>query len=127
MDLRRLAIVSLILAGCGISPDVHYQRGRLLLKQGKQKEAMVEAEAGWRAEPSWRFRILKADILLVLGESKAAADLLAFPEPPSDPESRVRLWMFNIHLYTGLALSVLTTIIGVTGSIIDISGGRVTQ
>ncbi len=33
-------------------------------------------------------------------------------------ESRVRLWMFNIHLYTGLALSVLTTIIGVTGSII---------
>ena len=93
MDLRRLAIVSLILAGCGISPDVHYQKGRLLLKQGKQKEAMVEAEAGWRAEPSWRFRILKADILLVLGEAKAAAALLAFPEPPTDPESRVRLCM----------------------------------
>src|SRR3984957_11202661 len=93
MDLRRLAIVSLILAGCGISPDVHYQKGRLLLKQGKQKEAMVEAEAGWRAEPSWRFRILKADILLVLGEAKAAAGLLAFPEPPTDPESRVRLCM----------------------------------
>lgn len=33
-------------------------------------------------------------------------------------ESRVRLWMFNIHLYTGLALTVLTTVIGISGSVI---------
>lgn len=86
-----LAILSLILAGCGVSPDVHYQNGRLLLKQDKLDEAMREAEAGMRAESSWRFRILKADVLVKSGQAKAAKELLAFPEPPSDPESRARL------------------------------------
>src|SRR5258708_2249875 len=93
MELRRLAIVSLILAGCGTSPEVHYDTARLLLKQGKLSEAMREAEAGWRAEPSWRFRILKADVLLQRGEAKAAKELLTSSEPPSDPESRARLKM----------------------------------
>ena len=93
MDPRRLAIVTLILAACGTSPDVHYQNGRLLLKQGKLTEAMREAEAGWQAESSWRFRILKADVLLGRGEAKAATDVLAGGELPSDPEFLARLWM----------------------------------
>jgi CHAT domain-containing protein len=93
MDPRRLAIVFLILAGCGTSPDVHYQRGRLLHKEGKFDEAMREANAGWRAESSWRFRILKADILLSRADVNAAKALLASKELPSDRESLARLRM----------------------------------
>jgi uncharacterized iron-regulated membrane protein len=32
--------------------------------------------------------------------------------------SAFRLWMFNLHLYTGLALGILTTLVGITGSIV---------
>jgi CHAT domain-containing protein len=101
MDLRRLAIVLSILAGCGMSPDVRYQKGRLLLRQGKLDEAMREAEAGMRAEQSWRFRILKADVLIVRSDAKAARELLAFSQPPSDQESLARLrmdqaWLENL-------------------------------
>lgn len=85
-----LAIALLILTACGTPPEAHYAKGRLLLKQGKPAEAMLEAEAGMKAEPSWRFRILKADVLLARGEAKAAKELLAFPQPPADPESRAR-------------------------------------
>jgi CHAT domain-containing protein len=93
MSLRHLAVASLILAGCGASPDVHYRDGRLLLKQGKLEEAMREAVAGMGAEPSWRFRILKADVLLARSDSKAAKELLAAPGVPSDPELIARLRM----------------------------------
>ncbi len=93
MGLRRLAVVFLFLAGCGTSPDACYQNGRLLLKQGKLDEAMREAETGLRAESSWRFRILKADILLARSDGKGAKALLASPELPTDPESRARLRM----------------------------------
>jgi CHAT domain-containing protein len=93
MELRRLAIVFLILAGCGTSPDVRYQNGRLLLKQGRLEESMREADAGLRVESSWRFRILKADILLGRSDIEAARQLLRSTEPPSDRESLARLRM----------------------------------
>jgi tetratricopeptide (TPR) repeat protein len=93
MDLGRLAIGFLILAGCGTSPDVRYQNGRLLLKQGKLKEAMREADAGLRAESSWRFRILKADILLSRFDVEAARQLLTSTDLPTDQESLARLRM----------------------------------
>src|SRR5260370_16852160 len=32
--------------------------------------------------------------------------------------SRLRVWMFNIHLYAGLALGLVITLVGVTGSLI---------
>ena len=32
--------------------------------------------------------------------------------------SRLRLWLFNVHLYTGLALGILVTVVGLTGSLI---------
>ena len=32
--------------------------------------------------------------------------------------SRFRFWMFQVHLYTGLALALLTTVIGISGSLI---------
>jgi CHAT domain-containing protein len=93
MDSRRLAIGFLILAGCGTSPNVRYQNGRLLLKQGRLDEAMREADAGLRAEPSWRFRILKADILLTRFDVDGARQLLTSTEIPSDQESLARLRM----------------------------------
>lgn len=88
-----LVIAFFVLAGCGTSPDAHYKNGRALLRQGKLPEAMREAEAGTSAEPSWRFRILKADVLLARGEGKAAKALLASAEPPSDPQLLTRLKM----------------------------------
>jgi uncharacterized iron-regulated membrane protein len=32
--------------------------------------------------------------------------------------SRLRLWMFNIHLYAGLALGIVITLVGLTGSLL---------
>jgi len=93
MDLRRLAIACLILAGCGTSPDAHYQNGRLLLKQGKFTDAMREADQGLRAEPSWRFRILKADVLLARSDVNRAKPLLESSQLPSDRELLARLRM----------------------------------
>jgi tetratricopeptide (TPR) repeat protein len=93
MRLHRLAVVFIALAGCGTSPDVRYQHGRLLLKQGQLAEAMREADAGFRAEPSWRFRILKADVLLARSDVNAARELLAPGQLPSDQETRARLLM----------------------------------
>ena len=71
----QLAIALLILAGCGTSPDVRYKNGRLLLRQGKRDAAMREAEAGLRAESSWRFRILKADVLIANFDNNSATEL----------------------------------------------------
>lgn len=87
------AILFFLLAGCGTSPDAHYQKGRLLLKQNKLDEAMREADAGMQAEPSWRFRILKADIFVARNDGNAAKKVLAFAEAPSDPELLARLRM----------------------------------
>jgi tetratricopeptide (TPR) repeat protein len=88
-----LAIAFLILAACGASPDVHYRKGRLLLKQDDLNGATREAEAGMRSEPSWRFRILQADIHLARHETRAAKEILASAEPPSDGEMLARLRM----------------------------------
>jgi CHAT domain-containing protein len=93
MRSRRLAVVCLILAACGTPSEVRYQNGKRLLKEGKLDQAMNEAEAGMRTEPSWRFRILKADVLLRRYDAKAAEALLAGGNPPSDPELLARLRM----------------------------------
>jgi CHAT domain-containing protein len=101
MDLRRLVIGFLILASCGISPDAHYKSGRLLLKKGKYNEAMREADAGFDTEHSWRFRILKADIVMrARSDIKTAKELLSFTPPPSpsDAESQARLLTDEAYL-----------------------------
>src|SRR5258708_4111802 len=92
MDLRRVAIGFLFLAACGTSPDAHYEKGRLLLKQGKFDDAAREAKAGFDAEKSWRFRVLEADIaLLARSDTKGAKELLSFTPRPTDPETLARL------------------------------------
>ena len=54
---------------------------------------MREAEAGFAAEPSWRFRILRADVLLARSDVTAAKALLESPQPPTDGELLARLRM----------------------------------
>ncbi len=93
MDVRRLAIVFIILAGCRTSPDAHYKRGKLLLNQDKLDDAMREVDAGMKAEPSWRFRILKADVFLARSDGKAAKEVLASAPAPTDPETLARVQM----------------------------------
>ena len=108
MGLRRLAFLCLILAGCGTSPDVRYRSGRLLLKQGKLDQAMLQADAGLNAEHSWRFRILKADILLARSDIAGAKALLSEPGEPMDGESRARRkvdegWMEHLASHSAQA------------------------
>ncbi len=93
ISFRAAPLLCLLLAGCGTTPEAHYQKGKLLLKQNKLPEAMREAEAGMRQEPSWRFRILVADIFLTRSDGKDAAAVLAFAPPPADPESLARVRM----------------------------------
>jgi CHAT domain-containing protein len=93
MRLRCVAVACFLLVGCARSPDVRYREGRLLLKQGKLAEAMREADAGMRAEPSWRFRLLKADILVRRSDANGAREVLAVPQLPTDQESLARLRM----------------------------------
>jgi CHAT domain-containing protein/Tfp pilus assembly protein PilF len=81
-----------------LTPDARYQNGRLLLEGGKLTEAMREAEAGFRTEHSWRFRILEADILLARFDIGAARALLAFPQLPSDGDSLARLALTKASL-----------------------------
>src|SRR5277367_1331644 len=93
MNPRRLVVTLLILAGCGTSPDLRFQKGRALYHEGKLADALREADAGLSAEPSWRFRILKADILLSRADTGAAKDLLTSSELPADAELLARLRM----------------------------------
>ncbi len=60
---------------------------------------MREAQKGFDAERSWRFRILKADIvLLARSDVKTAKELLSFAPLPSDPESLARLRMDEAYM-----------------------------
>jgi CHAT domain-containing protein/Tfp pilus assembly protein PilF len=95
MRRRASGVVALILVvGCGwrsaSSPDIVYQNAHRLLRRGELKAALAQAESGLRAEPSWRFRLLKAEILLTSGEAVEAGRLLASSTPPPDVESRAR-------------------------------------
>jgi CHAT domain-containing protein/Tfp pilus assembly protein PilF len=57
------------------------------------KAALADVDAGFRREPSWRFRLLKAEILLASSKAKAALDLLESSAPPASAEQRARLRM----------------------------------
>ena len=70
-----------------------YEKSKTLLRQGKLEEALKEADAGMRAENSWRFRILRSDILLARSDAKGAKDLLASADPPTDQELLAHLRM----------------------------------
>jgi tetratricopeptide (TPR) repeat protein len=94
--VRSASILFLVLCGCArqpqASPDTLYRTAETLLKQGNLEGALANADAGLRAEPSWRFRLLKADILLSIKPREALA-VLNSSEPPQSEELRAQQLM----------------------------------
>ncbi len=93
---RPAALALLFLCGCGWpGADSLYRDAQSLLRRGDLKTALAKAEAGLRAEPSWRFRLLKTEILLTSGEAAGAGRFLASLPAPADAETRARKRMFE--------------------------------
>src|ERR1700761_2226147 len=98
-NMRRVSAVLLLLCSCTrFTPEAHYRRAETLLKQSKLDEALTEANAGLKAEPSWRFRLLEAEILLAKHNAKEAIRVLDAQSEPPDAEARARL-----HMHQGYA------------------------
>ena len=92
--MRRLACLLLLLSGCARqSADSIYQKSKTLLDRGELKPALAEAEEGFRREPSWRFRLLQAEILLSNSDAPGAIEVLRAADPPESDELRARLAM----------------------------------
>ncbi len=95
--LPRAAAIFLVLASawsvaCSrfVPADTLYRRAEALLRNGKLEAARSAADAGYRVEPSWRFRLLEIDILLRLDPRKALDAVTAAGEPTT-AELRARL------------------------------------
>jgi len=84
------------------SPEALYRNAKTLLNEGKLEQALAIADRGLRLEPSWRFRFLRAEILLPMGPKKAIESLEAAGRP-SSPEFQAQL-----ALYRGRAESALS-------------------
>jgi tetratricopeptide (TPR) repeat protein len=77
------------------TPDALYHDARDLLRRGDPKTALVRADAGLRAEPSPRFQLLKAEILLTSGQVPEAARFLESLSPPEQPQLHARWRMLQ--------------------------------
>jgi CHAT domain-containing protein len=92
--MLRLAFLAFFLSSCARqSPDSIYQKSKALLDRGEWKPALAAADEGFRREPSWRFRLLKAEILLSNGDAPAAMEVLRAANPPGSDELRAQLAM----------------------------------
>jgi CHAT domain-containing protein/Tfp pilus assembly protein PilF len=92
--MRRLAFLLVVLSGCARqSVDSIYQEAKSSLDRGELKSALAEADKGLRREPSWRFRLLKAEILLSNGDAPTAIEVLRAADPPESADLRARLAM----------------------------------
>jgi CHAT domain-containing protein len=95
-----LAVLFLVAAfGCGRRPvqsnDAFYNDAELSFKKGDIKIALDEAEAGLRRcgsspEWCWKYRLLKAESLMGLGQSKTAFELLEAAGSPPGSELQAR-------------------------------------
>jgi CHAT domain-containing protein/tetratricopeptide (TPR) repeat protein len=84
--------IAIACAGCQrdppFAPDLAYQDARLKFRQGDLAGAFADADRGVqemeRSDPpgSWRFRVLKAEVLIWQGKSRDALALIA-ADPPS--------------------------------------------
>jgi CHAT domain-containing protein len=85
--LRVVFLLFLALCGCGkrisADPEVLYQKANALLRDGKLEEALATADAGFEAEPSWRFRFLRSEILRPRDPQKAIQALESAGYPAS--------------------------------------------
>jgi tetratricopeptide (TPR) repeat protein len=73
--------------------DALYADAARRLRQGDSATALARAQEGLRAEGSWRFRLLEAEIQLNRGDTKSADQVLSFATPPETPQLRARLLM----------------------------------
>jgi tetratricopeptide (TPR) repeat protein len=84
------------------SPDVLYRTAQSLLYEGKLKEALATVDSGLKVEPSWRFRFLKAEILLPIGP-KRVIPTLEESDRPSSPEILARYKLYRGRAETALS------------------------
>src|SRR6516162_8927359 len=89
-------LILALLTGCARQPpDDIYTDAEALRNQGKFREALDEINRGIAREPSWRFRILRAEVSLQNGDTDSADRALEAPPEPSRPEDRV--WVFMLR------------------------------
>jgi CHAT domain-containing protein len=88
------------LAGCnpGQTVGTLYQNAETSFKKGDLKTAVDRAESGLRRcgsslEWCWKFRLLKAESLMALGQNKTAVEFLKGPGDPPTIDLKVRLRM----------------------------------
>ncbi|HLX41910.1 MAG TPA: CHAT domain-containing tetratricopeptide repeat protein [Bryobacteraceae bacterium] len=84
------------------SPDVLYRTTQSLLYEGKLKEALATVDSGLKVEPSWRFRFLKAEILLPIGPRRVIP-ALDETDRPSTPEIQARYKLYRGRAETALS------------------------
>lgn len=73
--------------------DAIYTDAARRFRQGDLATALARAQVGLRAEGSWRFRLLEAEIQLNRGDTKSADQVLSFAPAPETPQLRARLAM----------------------------------
>jgi CHAT domain-containing protein len=104
--MHRLAglLLLVVLAGCGLVTSTScarqpaeslYRKSRTLLDRGDWRAALAAADAGFRRESSWRFRTLRAEILLSNGDAPRAMEALSSSPGPATEELRARLDMLR--------------------------------
>lgn len=94
--MTRWLLAVVLLSGCvKQSPDVLYKSAVALYDHGNQKQALEAVERGMVVEPSWRFRLLEAEVLLGDGKTDQALALLNFSPPSTSPEDRARVAMLR--------------------------------
>ncbi len=110
------ALALILLAGCAWrsagSPDAIYREAHRLLHRGELKAALAQAETGLLQEPSWRFRLLKTEILLASGEAPTASRYMASMTAPSDAQTHA-LW----RMYQGRADYLQSNFLGAESAI----------
>src|SRR5215469_7390731 len=89
-----------------VPADTWYRRAEALLHEGKLEAARSAAEAGYREEPSWRFRLLEIEILLRLDPRRALAAINAAGEPDS---AELRAWLERDRGWASYLLSDYTS------------------
>jgi CHAT domain-containing protein len=94
-----ILVIATVTAGCHRlqvrSNEAVYQNAEISFKKGDLTAALAQVGDGFKKcgssrEWCWKFRLLKADILLAMAQSEAALDLLDVTETPPTPDLQAR-------------------------------------